>query len=474
MTCCDRDVAPTVPLSTLVRSLIDRVGNSTSAQLGLLREARRALDDAIAKTESECAPTTIAHRPVAGERRPREEPPPIPPRVRRCVSATAGAARLPLGTVTRIAGQIGVVELVDGHGGTSGGFQDGPALEARFDVPTVVAKFDDGALAIADAENARIRILRNGTVTTLAGDGFDEPLRDGPGSSARFNNLINISTDARGRLLVVDAGNRRIRRVTARGKTATIGGVNGPEIPGNMITAAVEARDGTIFVASFPPARVLTLSPDGTTTPFAGGDVQGFADGRGDQAKFHALHDMAIGPDGCLYAADCANRVVRRIDRSSNVTTIAGKPGIKSHFDGNIEDACFEGPLSLTIASDGTIYVGDDYRRVREIRDGVVSTLHTSLVEVNGLFLDESAGLLYVCVDHAIMTITVMTRAERREARYYPALRTWALVQEDRARALATPADASAEEARARGALRQLMRCPIPDILVRTLGFAFN
>ena len=63
----------------------------------------------------------------------------------------------------------------------------------------------------------------------------------------------------------------------------------------------------------------------------------------------------------------------------------------------------------MTIASDGTIYVGDNYRRVREIRDGVVSTLHTSLVDVNGLFLDESAGLLYVCVDHAIMTITVMT-----------------------------------------------------------------
>ena len=460
-------------------SLIDRVGNSTSAQLGLLREARRALDDAIGKTESECAPTTIAHRPVAGERRPRDEPPPIPPRMRRCVSASAGAARLPLGTVTRIAGQIGVVELVDGYGGTSGGFQDGPALEARFNVPTAVAKFDDGALAIADAENARIRILRNGTVTTLAGDGFNEP-RDGPGSWARFDNLMNVSTDARGRLLVVDSGNRRIRRVTARGNTATIGGVNGPEIPVNgpeipVIGAAVEARDGTIFVASSCPAGVLTLSPDGTTTRFAGGDAQGFADGQGDQAKFRDLYDMAIGPDGCLYVTDFPNLVVRRIDRSSNVTTIAGKRGIGSHVDGNIEDACFEGPTSLAIASDGTIYVGEQVaRRVREIRDGIVSTLYSSIVEVNGLFLDESAGLLYVCVDHAIMTITVMTRAERREARYYPALRTWALVQEDRAHALATPADASAEEARARGALRQLMRCPIPEILVRTLGFTFN
>ena len=95
---------------------------------------------------------------------------------------------------------------------------------------------------------------------------------------------------------------------------------------------------------------------------------------------------------------------------------------------------------------------------------------------MNELLLDEPNGLLYVSFDHGILTITVPTPAERREARYYPALRTWALMQEEEPGAEMIPATGaeSAEETRARETLRLLMRCPIADILVRALGFAYG
>ena len=70
----------------------------------------------------------------------------------------------------------------------------------------------------------------------------------------------------------------------------------------------------------------------------------------------------------------------------------------------------------------------------------------------------------------------VGTLAEQREARYYPALRTWALVQDEEERAHIIPASGAenAEEARARRTLHLLMDCPIPDILVRALTFLYN
>ena len=91
-----------------------------------------------------------------------------------------------------------------------------------------------------------------------------------------------------------------------------------------------------------------------------------------------------------------------------------------------------------------------------------------------GLLLDEN--LLYATTGSRVITITIGTLAEEQEARYYPALQTWALMQEeDRTEMIpAPPPSESAEEARARRTLRLLMDCPIPDILVRTLRFLYN
>ena len=86
------------------------------------------------------------------------------------------------------------------------------------------------------------------------------------------------------------------------------------------------------------------------------------------------------------------------------------------------------------------------------------------------------AGPSYFSTNTRILTIFISTPAEQRESRYYPALRTWALVQDEEERAHIIPASGavSEQEARARHALHLLMDCPIADILVRTLTFLYN
>ena len=127
----------TVPLTTVMQSRIDRISHATSSQLALLRETERAVTARRVQIEQSCAATALAPRPLAGESRPRElpPPPPPPPARRRAAGGAAIVARPPLGTVTLIAGQ------------EERGFEDGPALSARFWGPIGMVKTSDGALS---------------------------------------------------------------------------------------------------------------------------------------------------------------------------------------------------------------------------------------------------------------------------------------------------------------------------------------
>ena len=130
------------------------------------------------------------------------------------------------------------------------------------------------------------------------------------------------------------------------------------------------------------------------------------------------------------------------------------------------------------MAPDGTIYVGEQQGQcVREIRDGIVSTLCHCDGNARGLLLDEPSGLLYAAAGNRILSVVVLTRAERLQQKYAhlaPILRVWSLMQRE-ARAEIAPAatDASADEIRAREAPRLLIKCSIVDILQRVLLFAF-
>src|SRR4030081_2677334 len=61
-----------------------------------------------------------------------------------------------------------------------------------------------------------------------------------------------------------------------------------------------------------------------TLSLLAGGNA-GFADGLGGGAKFHNPNGIAVDPAGNLYVADTTNQLVRKIDPSAQVTTLAGQ-----------------------------------------------------------------------------------------------------------------------------------------------------
>ena len=120
------------PFAVAAREMLHHLPSATSSQAALLLLIENSVGAHRREIERRCAPTAIAPRPVAGQSRPREAAPlpPPPPRrvVRRREAGAAGAAvaaaRPAMGTVTVVAGREGPP-----------GFEDGPALSARFHMP---------------------------------------------------------------------------------------------------------------------------------------------------------------------------------------------------------------------------------------------------------------------------------------------------------------------------------------------------
>jgi len=198
------------------------------------------------------------------------------------------------------------------------GFKDGPAAEAQFDGPIGVAADKDGNIIVADAYNDRIRkISRDGDVTTIAGTGLPG-YGDGAAAAAAFDTPCGVAIDKAGDIFVADAGNHAVRKITPQGEVATI--VAGDRLgDGRTVSIRLErpiaiavTHDGFLFLADESAGRIVRISPELDVSIVAGAGA-GFANGPGARARFNGLAGIAVDREGTLYAADAHNYMVRLV-----------------------------------------------------------------------------------------------------------------------------------------------------------------
>jgi sugar lactone lactonase YvrE len=189
--------------------------------------------------------------------------------------------------------------------------------------------------------------------------------------------------DSAGNIYVADQYYSLIRKITPSGYVTTIAGWGYGYTNANGTNArfagpwdvAVDAA-GNVYVADTYNNVIRKIDTSYNVTTLAGTSTAGYADGPAASAQFNYPAGVTVAPDGTIYVADQDNNRIRKISTSGVVSTFAGS-GAKSTVDGIGTAASFASPHSISIDAAGNMYVGDEYsHKVRKIApDGTVGTL---------------------------------------------------------------------------------------------------
>ncbi|HET9729942.1 MAG TPA: hypothetical protein VFR41_11000, partial [Acidimicrobiia bacterium] len=257
----------------------------------------------------------------------------------------------------------GGVGIVAGDG-IAGFDTDGPSSSSRLDSPVATAVDASGDVFIADMSSNRIVELQFGfSPVVYAGTG-DASFEDATiATQARFGGLGGIARAANGDIYVADPQNRRIRKISAAGVVTTVagtgaastyGGDGGPNEAARFDEVYDIARDrfGNVYFAEAEKNWVRVLRADGTVHTFAGDGHQGYTgdSGPADEAELNSPQGLAVDAAGNVYIADTNNNVIRKVDTSGIITTIAGTGGSGCIGDGGDATAALMwGPMGLAL-----------------------------------------------------------------------------------------------------------------------------
>lgn len=257
------------------------------------------------------------------------------------------------GTVTTVAGT--------GWRGFSG--DGGVAVAAKLDTPVGLALDAAGNLFIADSGNHRIRkVDLAGFISTAVGTGVRSRSTDGTlAQYAQLDTPVWLAFDREGSLYFSEAGNHAVRKVNATGQIRTVAGNGARGYNGDGIPALAAALDspqgiavdasGNLYIADAGNRRVRMVTA-------ASGIITTLPDA--NASTWRGVRGLAVDSQGSLYVTDADDARVFRIDLPGRVYTIAGTP--VASFTGESGTALqvgIDAPAGIAVDGLGTVYFAD-------------------------------------------------------------------------------------------------------------------
>jgi sugar lactone lactonase YvrE len=292
--------------------------------------------------------------------------------------------------------RAGKLMVIAGTGQPGFAGDGGPATAARLNAPSDLCFDGQGRLLIADTFNHRIRrIDKNGTFTTIVGDGKSNySTAPATALAVSLNNPQSIVLDGEGNLFIADTYNHVVRKIAPNGNVTTFAGTEaglaGDKGPAgkaqlNLPQAVAVAPDGSVYIADAANSRIRRVTPDGIIQTIAGsgpGSGEGGAGFAGDggateKAKLFSPTDLKFNSAGQLYLSDSGNNRVRLITHGLIITIAGnGKPGATGD-SAKATQAALAAPQKIATAPDGSIYIADRVNhRVRRVdSQGVITTV---------------------------------------------------------------------------------------------------
>jgi len=286
-----------------------------------------------------------------------------------------------------------IINTCAGDGTPAFGGDGGPAVLAYLNNPYGICVDTSGNLYIADVSNDRIRKVDTfGIITTYAGSVVmgGSTGDGGPATNASLYSPRSVITDKHGNLYFTDAGNNKIRKVDATGTISTIAGngawgyfgdggaATNAKIGNSYGVAADDA--GNIYFSDAGHNVIRKIDASGNISTVAGTGVSGFV-GEGTPATSAQLQNpygIAVDGSGNLYIADCNNNRIRKVNTAGIISTIAGTGTGGFSGDGfPATTAYLNGPNGVGTDAFGNIYITDQVNsRVRKVNAaGIITTV---------------------------------------------------------------------------------------------------
>jgi uncharacterized protein (TIGR03437 family) len=313
----------------------------------------------------------------------------------------------------------GTVSIVAGNGETGELGDGGPASAAELADPDAMAIDGNGDLVFADHGSNKLRkIVLSATpprIELVAGGG-SRPFADGPGSSAIFGGLEQITRDSNGNLYAADTINHRIRKVAPDGTASTVAGngLMGFAGDGQAATAAslngptgvgIDSK-GNLWIADTGNRRIRKVTPDGEISTAAGtGHCAGRppACGQTLPGAVPALSTnldlpfslIAIDPQDNAYfwqaetGYSCCQYLGQLLKLSNGL--------LSPVWAGTVGGAAFDAA--------GNLYVSGSFSGIQRIGANGVATVFAGLMQPGYLVFD-STGNLYANADYATYRIS--------------------------------------------------------------------
>ena len=242
--------------------------------------------------------------------------------------------------IRKVSASTGLISTVAGNG-TQGYNGDGiAATSAELDLPVGVAVDGAGNIYIADFGNNRIRKVSasTGLISTVAGNGTQGYNGDGiAATSAELNYPVNVAVDDAENIYVGDTNNDRVRKVSAStGLISTVAGNGTQGYNGDGIAAtsaglyfpdgvAVDSA-GNIYIADAGDNRIRKVSAStGLISTVAGNGTQGYnGDGiAATSAQLYNPNGVAVDSAGNLFIADYSNQRIRKVSAGASGLSFA-------------------------------------------------------------------------------------------------------------------------------------------------------
>jgi len=291
-----------------------------------------------------------------------------------------------------------------GTGGVAGYSGDGgPASLCMLYQPTSICIDNAGNIFIADVGNNVVRkVASSGIITTFAGTGSEGYSGDGgQATNAQLRNPTGVTTDDNSNIFIADYINNVVRKVSPSGIITTIAGtgVSGYSGDGGPATMAklslpyaiIVDNSGNIIFSDVGNYVVRKIDTSGIISTIAGNGTFGDS-GEGGPATAAQLKYpgfMAIHPKtGELYIPVHSNKKIMKVSHDGIITTVAGN-GINAYSGdgGPATAASMKAPNAVFFDTSGNLFIGDNYAyTIRKVNtSGIISTIAgTGAIGYNG------------------------------------------------------------------------------------------